>query len=120
MLSASTCVTRIFTAPVGVDAAGSHPVADGHADRDRLACDSRGIQTGLTLAHLAVERHAVARTDEHDVALRRVLCRDDQNASVRPDKVYRLRTQVDGVHDLSARAVYGAVLEVFTNCGRTA
>ena len=25
---------------VGVDAAGSHPVADGHADRDRLACDS--------------------------------------------------------------------------------
>ena len=54
---------------VGVDAAGSHPVADGHANRDRLACDSRGIQTGLALAHLAVERHTVARTDEHDVAL---------------------------------------------------
>ena len=100
---------------VGVDAAGSHPVADGHADRDRLACDSRGIQTGLALAHLAVERHAVARTDEHDVALRCVLCRDDRNASVRPDKVYGLRTQVDGIHDLSARAVYGAVLEVFAD-----
>ena len=100
---------------VRVDAAGNDRVAGRNADRNRLAGDSRGIQTGLALGNLAVKRYAVARTDENEVADFGLLRREDFNAAVRLYEVYGFGTQVDGVHDLLAGAVYGAVLEVFAD-----
>ena len=100
---------------VRVDAAGNDRVAGRNADRDRLAGDSRGIQTGLALGNLAVKRYAVARTDENEVADFGLLRRENFNAAVRLYEVHGFGTQVDGVHDLLAGAVYGAVLEVFTD-----
>ena len=100
---------------VRIDAARDRAVARSDAHRHRLACDRRGIQTAFALNDLAVERHAVARADEHDVAHRCVLRREGADRAVLFDQIDRLRPQVDRGHDLFARTLDRAVLKVLAH-----
>ena len=100
---------------VRVDAARNRAVAHSDAHRHRLACDRRGIQTAFALNDLAVERHAVARADEHDVAHRRVLRREGADITVCFDQIDGLRSQIDRGHDLPTRAFDRTVLEIFAH-----
>ena len=100
---------------VRIDTAGDRAVASRDAHRHRLAGHGRGVQAALALHDLSVQRYAVARADQHDIAHRSVLRRDWADTAVRLDEVDRFRTQVDRGHDLPPRALDRTVLKVFAH-----
>ena len=100
---------------VCVDTAGGGLVAGSYADRNRFAGDCRGVQTALALDYLTVQRYAVTRTDQNNVAFLCFLGRNDFDFAVRLDKIYGFRAQVDGIHDLPAGTFDRAVLEILTD-----
>ena len=100
---------------VGVDTAGGCLVADSDTNRNRLTGDSRGIQTAFAFDNLAVQRNAVARAHQNNVALLCVLGRNNLDFAVVLDQIYRLGTQVDCIHDLLARTINRTILKVFAD-----
>ena len=100
---------------VGVDTAGGCLVAGSDTNRNRLTGNSRGIQAAFAFDNLAVQRNAVARAHQNNVALLCVFSRNNLDFAVVLDQIYRLGTQVDRVHDLLARTVNRTVLKVFAD-----
>ncbi len=98
----------------GVDAAGGDVVTGGDPHRHRLAGDGGGVDAALAGQHGAVQRDAVAGTNQQGIAGGGIGGGDGFGA-VGSDTFHGLRPQVYRSHNLTAAAFHGTMLEIFTD-----
>ena len=94
-----------------VDAAGYDRGVGGNRHRGSAARDGGGVQTALTGADDTVQRDAVARTNEQQIADLRFSSRNGVNDTLIVDAVNDFRAHINGRQDVAAMLCDRALFE---------